>query len=48
VISFTSLVSIDEGVFLECYYMLWAGGWQWVAVESSFLFQHLFFDLLNL
>ena len=31
-ISFASLVSIDEGVLLECYYMLWVGGWQWLAV----------------
>ena len=27
-ISFTWIVSIDEGVLLECYYMLWVGG-QW-------------------
>ena len=25
-ISFTSLVQVDEGVLLECYYMLWVGG----------------------
>ncbi len=25
-ISFTALVSIDEGVLLECYYMLLVGG----------------------
>ena len=28
VISFSSLVQVDEGVLLECYYMLWVGGWQ--------------------
>ena len=30
--SFSSFVSIDEGVLLECYYMLWVRGWQWLVV----------------